>query len=122
MQKILKIVSDVMESLGIAYGFERFSGDLKYPYFVGEYTESEVFTEDGARECAFLLTGTTRNTWLELEQCREKIEKAFNPVSGLRPPGQGVAIFYASALPVPTDEANLKRIQINLTCREWRVI
>lgn len=121
MIDILAAISDVMGELGVTYAFERFEGDPEYPYFVGEYTETEVFTEDGLRECTVTITGTTKGEWIELEGVREKIEHAFNPVSGYRP-GEGIVIYYAWAMPVPTDEADLKRIQISLNCKKWRVI
>lgn len=33
-----------------------------------------------------------------------------------------VAVFYDSAFPVPTGDGELKRIQINLSIKEWKVI
>lgn len=122
MIKILKVIADAMDEMGITYAFERFDGIPTYPYFVGEYTETENFSEDGRREVSFTVTGTTRHSWLELEQYRQEIEKFFNPVSGYRPPEGGIAIFYASALPVPTDDAELKRLEITLNVKEWRVV
>ena len=35
--------------------------------------------------------------------------------------GSAVAIFYATSLVVPTGDAELKRIQINLDVKEWSV-
>lgn len=124
-RQVLKIISDAMASLGIEYGFAEYSGDpVVYPYFVGEYTETEGFTEDGLQESTFLLTGFTRKTWLELEEAKEKIENYFNRVSGytvITDSGSGVAIFYTHSLIVPTGDAELKSIQINLSVKEWKV-
>ena len=107
------------------YGFAEYAGDpVVYPYFVGEYTETESTTEDGLQETTFLLTGFSRGTWLELEEAKEKIENYFNQVSGhtvISDSGSGVAIFYAHSLIVPTGDAELKRIQINLSVKEWKV-
>lgn len=124
-KEILKIISDAMASLGLEYGFAEYAGDpVVYPYFVGEYTETEGFTEDGLQESTFLLTGFSRGTWIELEEAKEKIENYFNQVSGytaITDSGSGVAIFYAHSLIVPTGDAELKSIQINLTIKEWKV-
>ena len=124
-KEILKIISDAMASLGLEYGFAEYAGDpVVYPYFVGEYTETESFTEDGLQETTFLLTGFSRGTWLELEEAKEKIENYFNQVSGhtvISDSGSGVAIFYAHSLIVPTGDAELKRIQVNLSIKEWKV-
>ena len=123
--QVLKIISDAMTSLGLEYGFGEYSANpVVYPYFVGEYTEVESVTEDGLQETTFLLTGFSRGSWLELEIAKEKIERYFNQVSGMTvitDNGSGVAIFYANSLIVPTGDAELKRIQINLSVKEWKV-
>jgi hypothetical protein len=119
----LKIISDAMRELNLAYALGRFSGKAD-PYFVGEYQETESFTEDGLQESTFLLTGFSRGEWLTLEEAKEKIENYFNRVSGrtvITDNGSAVAIFYAHSLIVPTNDAELKRIQINLNIKEWKV-
>ena len=127
-KQVLKIVSDAMASLGWEYGFGEYSGNAKgeivYPYFVGEFTESESTTEDGLQESTVLLTGFSRDKWLTLEDARESIENYFNRVSGktvITDDGSGVAIFYAHSMIVPTGDAELKSIQINLSVKEWKV-
>lgn len=123
MQATIKIISDAMREMGLAYKLGRFSGKAD-PYFVGEYQETESFTESGLQESTFLITGFTRGDWLELEEAKEKIENYFNRVSGktvITDNGSAVAIFYAHSLIVPTNDAELKRIQINLNIKEWKV-
>lgn len=76
------------------------------------------------QECTFLLTGFSRGSWLALEDAKERIESYFDKVDGktvMAENGSAVAIFYANALIVPTGDAELKRIQINLSCKEWSV-
>lgn len=122
---VLKIISDAMTELGIEYGFATYSKyPVVYPYFVGEYTETESTTEDGLQESTFILTGFTRDAWLTLENAAEKIQNYFGRVSGktvITDNGSGVAIFYANSLIVPTGDAELKSIQINLDIKEWSV-
>lgn len=124
-KEVLKIISDAMASIGLEYGFVTYAGNpVKYPYFVGEYTETEGVTEDGLQETTFLLTGFHRGTWLELEDAKERIETYFNQVSGktvITDSRSGVAVFYANSLIVPTGDAELKSIQINLHVKEWKV-
>lgn len=125
MKETLKIISDAMESLGIEYDFGTYQKNpVVYPYFVGEYNETESFTEDGLQESTFLLNGFTRGTWLDLENAKEKIESYFDKVGGntvITANGSGAAVFYAVAQIVPTGDAELKRIQINLSIKEWKV-
>ena len=120
----LRIIADAMREMGLAYGFMEYAGDLVYPYFVGEYTEQAPTTEDGLQITNFMLTGFSRGSWLDLEDAREQIAQYFGMVSGktvISDNGSGVAVFYENALVVPTEDATLKRIQINLHIKEWKV-
>lgn len=126
--KPLEIVSNAMETLDIEYGFDVYSGNaagqIVYPYFVGEYTESTPLNEDGMQEATVMLTGFHRGTWAELEAAKAKIENYFNKVSGktvMADDGSAVIIFYDSALVIPKEDAQLKSIQINLSVQEWSV-
>ena len=120
----LKAVKAGMEALGLNYAFMQWEDEIVYPYFVGEYQESPPMSEDGLQEATFILTGFTRGSWLDLEAAKEKIENYFNKISGktvIADDGSAVAIFYANSLVVPTGDAELKRIDINLMVKEWKV-
>lgn len=126
--KPLSIVSAAMKSLGLEYGFGIYrgnkNGEVVYPYFVSEYTESPIADESGLQEAAIMLTGFHRGLWEELEAAKEKIEHYFDKVSGktvMAEDGSAVAIFYENALIVPKEDAELKSIQINLSVKEWSV-
>lgn len=119
----LKYVSDLMQSMGLPYAFGRWEIRPPDMYFVGEYIEEESPTreEDGASTTAFILRGYTRGSWLLLEQAREKIEKNASQTAIL-PDGTGIAVFYDYGTIVPTGDADLKSIKINLEIQEWKVI
>jgi len=121
---VLGIISDELNSIDVPYEFMQWTSAVQYPYFVGEYTEVTTYTEDGYKETTMLVTGTTKGSWLELEQARAKIESHFHPICGFHKATENgaVAIFYENSFPVPTGEADLKRIQINLLIKEWRNI
>lgn len=123
--RALKIISNAMDELGLAYGFGEYAAvPVVYPYFVGEYSETEPMYEHGLQESTFLITGFSRGSWLALEEAKEKIENYFNRVSGkvvMAENGSAVAVFYANSMIVPTGDAELKRIQINLSIKEWSV-
>ena len=124
----LQLIRKAMNSLGLQYGFGEYKGNAEgqivYPYFVGEYMETESTTEDGMQETTFILTGFSRESWEALEEAKEKIEKYFSLSGrvGITSSGSAVAIFYAHSLIVPTGDAELKSIQINLSIKEWKVI
>lgn len=118
----LKFISEKLERLKIPYAFEEWTAnEVPDPYFVGEYNEVESTEreENGYQETTFILTGTGRK-WLGLEQAKEIIENNITKTAIL-PNGNGIAVFYSNSFPVPTGDAKLKRIQINLTIKEWRV-
>jgi hypothetical protein len=123
-KQVLKIISDDMATLGLEYDFGTYKkSPVVYPYLVGEYQETEPMTEDGLQETTFLLTGFNRGAWLALEEVIEKIEKYYGS-SGktvTTDSGSGVAIFYAGTLIVPTGDAELTKIQVNLRIKEWKV-
>ena len=121
---VLKFINEQMSAIGIPYEFYEWTSEVKYPYFVGEFTEEEPMTEDGLQETTFMLTGFTRDSWLTLENAKDRIENYFNRVSGktvITDNMSAVAIFYAGSMIVPTNDAELKSIQINLHVKEWRV-
>ena len=121
----LKIIKKAMESLGLEYGFARYAKrPVVYPYWVGEYQETAPGSESGHSTSSFLLTGFHRGEWDDLETQKERIANYFNKVSGktvMAEDGSAVAVFYSNSLVLPTMDAELKRIQINLDVHEWSV-
>ena len=119
----LKLISDGMAALGLNYAFMMWEGEPKYPYFTGEYLEEESTSEDGMQQCDFILTGITRGSWLELETAKEKIENYFlrDGRTAIAPSGNAVAVCYNNSLVIPTGDAELKRIEIHLGVKEWKV-
>lgn len=121
----LKIISQAMDALGLEYDFVRYDKKpVVYPYWVGEYQETAPTSESGHSTSSFLLTGFHRGAWDDLETQKESIANYFNKVSGktvMAEDGSAVAIFYSNSLILPTMDAELKRIQINLDVHEWSV-
>lgn len=119
---MLAFIAEELEKLGVPYEFMRWTSPVEYPYVVGEYSEAMPIDEDGFKGSTVILTGFTRNSWLELEQIRAKIENHFPAAGGLR--GQtdngAVVVFYGNSFPIDTGEADLKKIQINLDIRTWK--
>ena len=121
----LKIIGKAMEALGLEYGFMRCNNNpVVYPYWVGEYQENPSVDESGHSTSTFMLTGHHRGDWADLETQKEKIENYFNKISGktvMAEDGSAVAVFYSTSLIVPSMDAELKRMQINLDIHEWSV-
>lgn len=120
---VLEYIGNLMQTIEVPYEFGRWNSAIPPDgYFVGEYIETPSMTreEDGYQESTFILRGYTRGTWLALEQAKEKIEKHI-PKTAILDDGTGIAVFYESATVVPTYDADLKSIKINLTIKEWKV-
>ena len=119
----LKLISDGMAALGLNYAFERWKDKPKYPYFTGEYLEEESTSEDGMQQCDFILTGITRDSWLELETAKEKIENYFyrDGRTAIASNGNAVVVFYSRSDIIPSGDEELKKIEIRLKAKEWKV-
>lgn len=123
---VMKFISEAMESEGIPYEFMEFTSPIAdlQSYWVGEYSEIPPNAEDGMQETQLIITGTGRGSWLNLEKEKVKIEKIFPAIGGrtaILDNGSGVAVFYGNAFPVPTGDGFLKRLQVNLVVKEWKV-
>lgn len=119
----MNYVGGLMDRLGIPYAFMRKNDKAGVDYyFVGEYDEIAMTTreENGRQDTNFILRGFTRKDWLLLEEAKAKIEKNAS-FTAILPDGTGMAVSYDGATIVPTGDAELKSIKINLTIREWRV-
>ena len=119
----LKLISDGMAALGLNYAFERWEDEPKYPYFTGEYLEEESTSEDGMQQCDFILTGITRGSWLDLETAKEKIENYFyrDGRTAIASNGNAVVVFYSRSDVIPSGDEELKKIEIRLKAKEWKV-
>lgn len=118
----LKFVNDELDRIGIPYEFGEWTQAVRYPYYVGEISEEEPTTEDGKRESTLILNGFHRGKYFELERDKAKIKTHFDPICGCcgSTEGGSIAVFFASSSYIPTGEADLKRIQINLKIIEWK--
>jgi hypothetical protein len=122
MDKLKFINEQMNDVLEIPYEFGEWTSDIQYPYYVGEITEDMPMTEDGAESSTLILNGFHRGAYIDLERDKQAIKQHFHPVCGLRGMTEhgAIAVFYGGAFNVPTNEADLKRIQINLVIKEWK--
>lgn len=119
----LKFINEQMTAIAVPYEFMQWTSAVTYPYFVGEITEDPTTTEDGRESSTMLLTGFSRGNYIDMETIKEKIKSHFSPVYGARgqtDSGATIAVFYDGAFYVPTGEADLKKIQINLKIYVWK--
>lgn len=118
----LKFINEQMDVIAVPYNFGEWTPPVVYPYGIGEITEDPITTEDGAEQSTLLLTFFNRGKLIDLLAIKEKIKNHFHPIYGLRGDTKGgvIAVFYDGFLPIPSGEADLKKIQINLKIKEWK--
>ena len=118
----LKFINEQMDMISVPYEFGEWTSPVVSLYGVGEITEDPITTEDGAEQSTLLLTFFNRGKMIDLLAIKEKIKKHFDPIYGLRGETEGgaIAVFYDGFFPIPSGEADLKKIQINLKINEWK--
>lgn len=121
----LQFINEQMDILSVPYEFGEWTSKVQYPYCVGEITEEPTMTEDGFEQSTLLLNCFNRGSegvLLGLEEIKAKIKKHFHSIYGLRAATEGgsIAVYYGGAFYIPTNEAELKRLQINLIIKEWK--
>lgn len=118
----LGYINNEIRGLGIPYEFMGWTKPhVPNTYWVGQYTEAPTTDEGGESEADFILIGTTKNRFLDLENVKETLKSHF-PVygrSGILSNGQGIAVMYDNAFPIPSVDATIKRIQITLRVKEY---
>ena len=120
MEAVLAYINNKLTEAGVNYEFGEWRGKLVYPYWVGEYSETPSMNEDGAVEATLKLNGFTRGGWLGFENEKRKIEAVFYHNTSILDDGSGVDISYSGSLIVPTGDAELKRMEITLSIKQWR--
>lgn len=118
----MEYMTSLFKRADIPCEFMRWHSATPETYWTWEYMESPSLSgiENGHQETTVIVRGYTRGEWLRLEEGKEKIEKACAKTAIMND-GTGVAVFYDSAMVVPTYDAQLKSIKINLTIQEWKV-
>lgn len=120
---MLKFIKEQMDILDIPYEFGEWTQALQYPYFVGELPSPEDNpTEDGKEVQTLILNGWHRGQFTDLEFAKEKIKQHFHTILGRHgwTDSGSISVYYEGAFYIPTGEADLKRIQINLKILQWK--
>ena len=121
----LQFINEQMDILAVPYEFGEWTSGVQYPYCVGEITEEPTTTEDGFEQSTLLINCFNRGSegvLLGLEEIKARIKKHFPSIYGLRAATESgsIAVYYDGADYIPTNEADLKRLQINLIIKEWK--
>ena len=116
---MLEHLNEVLSNI-INYELGVWNENIVFPFWVGEYYENEYSSEDGFTEYSFQLTGTCRNSYEKLLEDRDKIRQLLINYRTILENGNSIAIYYDGSMMIPSQDAEIKRLQINLTIYEWR--
>ena len=118
----LKFINEQMTAIAVPYEYGEWSSEIVYPYMVGELTEEPTMTEDGFEESTMLLTVFHRGKRFDMELVKNKIKSHFTPIYGVRAQTDSgsIAVFFDGSFYIPSGEADLKKMQINLKIKEWK--
>ena len=121
MMTALTAFNTEMENLKLNYEFGHMSkAPPDYPYWVGDYTESEPLTEDGMEIATILLTGFSRGKYVELEQQKNIIKDYFKREKIVNLDGAAVVFYFSGSLNIPVEDNDLKKCQINISVKMWK--
>lgn len=118
MVDVLNFIKEKLEAAGINYQFGEWTGEIMYPYFVGECTSDDYVDENKKTSGTVILDGWTQDSRLELLKADEKIKKVFESLVAVVD-DKAFFIRYGGANMVPTGETELKKITITLFIQEW---
>lgn len=117
---ILEILNREMDNLNINYSFMRYVCDIpQYPYFVGEYTENDFNPEDQLTSGDINIEGWSRNSLTELLTIMDTMKTHFSEYSTVKK-GYAVMINYENGEVIDSGEADLYKVSIRLSFREWK--
>lgn len=119
MRETLVFINQKMQEAGIPYELGEWRSKVRYPYFVGTYTETEHTFEDGHSAGMMQIDGWSNTSLADLVQCNEQIRQALDDQAGQI--GQAlVYTSYAGADVIPTNVEGLYRIRVTINTQEWK--
>ena len=139
MVEVLKYVAEQLESASIPYAYGEWMDTVTYPYFVGNYDESEWRYEDNFSGGTFTIDGWSRGSSakMQLKSAADRIKELFAdniaciesdwewdpfyfPYGKVEDTASAYFIRYGGTQSIPSGEEGLYRIQITLFVNEWK--
>lgn len=116
-KELLKVINSELLSLGINYEYGEYTGELAYPYAVGEYSESNYQYENNVTNGEFILVVFHRGNELDLINIKEQVKNRFADFRKVVDGGT-VNVSYRNKLFIR--EADLKKMEIYLDTKTMK--
>lgn len=117
--ELLKVVNDELVALGLNYEYGEYTGDLVYPYIVGEHHEINYSYENNITDGNFILVVFHRGKELDLINIKEQIKNVFADYRASTKSGN-VYITYNTKAFVRSGEQDLKKMEIYLDTKTMK--
>lgn len=106
---------------GINYTLDLVNDIVTFPFWEGDFQEVDSSEEQGYHEYSFTLTGTNKGTYSRLIKDLEIIRKITKNHTEILGSGHSVAFFYERMQMIPSQDEQIKRMEIIITIKEWSV-
>lgn len=116
-KELLKVINNELLDLGINYEYGEYTGELKYPYAVGEYSENNYQYETNITDGEFILVVFHRGSELDLINIKEQVKERFADYRKVVEGGT-VNVSYRNKLFIR--EADLNKMEIYLDTKTMK--
>lgn len=116
-KELLKVINDELASLGINYEYGVYTGELTYPYAVGEYNEKDYQYENNVTNGEIILVVFHKGNELDLINIKEQVKDKFADYRTVVNGGT-VNVSYRNKLFIR--EADLKKMEIYLDTKTMK--
>ena len=116
-KELLKVIKDELINLGINYEYGEYTGELKYPYAVGEYSEKDYQYESNITNGDFILIVFHRGNELDLINIKEQVKERFADFRKVVESGT-IYVSYRNKLFIR--EADLNKMEIYLDTKTMK--
>ena len=117
-KELLKVINDELVKI-LNYEYGEYTGDLKYPYSVGEHYERGYIFEENKTLGEFILTVFHKGKEIDLIDIKEQIKEKFADYRTVTESGT-INISYRDKLFIRSGEADLKKMEIYLDTNYWK--
>lgn len=116
-KELLKVIKDELLDLGINYEYGEYTGELKYPYAVGEHSENNYQYESNITNGEFILVVFHRGNELDLINIKEQVKERFADFRKVVESGT-IYVSYRNKLFIR--EADLNKMEIYLDTKTMK--
>lgn len=116
-KELLKVINRELLSLGVNYEYGEYTGELKYPYAVGEYSENDYQYESNITNGEFILVVFHRGSELDLINIKEQVKEKF---ADYRKVVNGGTVYVSYRNKLFIREADLNKMEIYLDTKTMK--